>query len=594
MDPILTSEERQQLEQIAQTGSLAALRRRAQLLLLYNEGLSTSEVADRVHLSRARTRFWRRQFRLRRIDLFRLKEAVPEKSLVSVVPELEDPSVRHALQVRDLACLLFDWTLPLHGLGEEHRRLLAEATRAAPGITQGPPQLIRDELEARLGDRFSSQELVLLSIILSLRSGVISGRTFSSQDLEPQVSRQALILAALLRIALALDSSASQSTHLVRLEGSLDPTHPDDTLYLLVSGPQAETDARSARQAGRLWTRLGFPVLQVSAISQPAPEPPLPQPAATVGLLPEDSLAEAGRKVLLFQFAEMLRHEEGTRLGQDIEALHDMRVATRRMRAAFDVFAPAFEDRVLRRHLKGLRAAGRALGRVRDLDVFMEKAQAYLETLAPEQRYGLEPLLAGWQSEREAARTVMVAHLDSPEYAEFKRRFNRFVQTPGKGAAGQMGFSGLKRVREIAPLLIYQRLGAVRAFDEILGNATIEQLHALRIEFKKLRYSVEYFREVLGPEAKSVIDELKKIQDHLGDLNDAQVAAQLLSAFLAGWDERQAATLLSKRQDPQPVLAYLSNRHAERHRLLLSFPQAWERFNCAEFRHNLALAIAAL
>src|SRR5512139_2183845 len=117
------------------------------------------------------------------------------------------------------------------------------------------------------------------------------------------------------------------------------------------------------------------------------------------GVQPDDSLAEAGRKVLRYHFVQMLRHEAGTRDGEDIEDLHDMRVATRRMRAAFEVFEDAFTPKSLRTYLKGLRTAGRTLGRVRDMDVFMEKAHHYLESLPSDRRQGLDPLLRHWQEE---------------------------------------------------------------------------------------------------------------------------------------------------------------------------------------------------
>lgn len=225
------------------------------------------------------------------------------------------------------------------------------------------------------------------------------------------------------------------------------------------------------------------------------------------GVEPDDPLAEAGRKVMYYHFAQMLLHEDGTRLGEDIEELHDMRVATRRMRAAFEVFGDAFTPKAIKTHLKGLKATGRGLGRVRDLDVFMEKAGHYLDTLPPEQQPGLEPLLDSWMQERETARTRMVAYLDGEDYAAFKDSFLKFVTTAGEGVqespAG--GFTP-QRAGDIAPILIYGRLAAVRAFNTILETAALEQFHALRIEFKKLRYTVEYFREVLGAESKAVID----------------------------------------------------------------------------------------
>jgi CHAD domain-containing protein len=316
---------------------------------------------------------------------------------------------------------------------------------------------------------------------------------------------------------------------------------------------------------------------------------------ASPGVGPDDPLAEAGRKVFRFQFAEVLRHEQGTRQGDDIEELHDMRVATRRLRAAFEVFAGAFEPRVLKNHLKGLRLAGRTLGRVRDLDVLREKARSYLQTLPEDQRAGLEPLISAWGREREASRDHLVAYLKGPEYGQFKRKFSRFVCRTGAGALPIPADPPTPhRVREIAPTLIYTRLASVRAYDAIIGNATVEQLHALRIEFKKLRYTLEFFREVLGTEAKPVINELKGLQDHLGDLHDAQVAIQLLSAFLEGWDTGQAGLPLDDRLNPTPIVAYLGYQHAERHRLMVSFRSAWEHFNRPELREMLASAVSTL
>ena len=249
-------------------------------------------------------------------------------------------------------------------------------------------------------------------------------------------------------------------------------------------------------------------VFQV-ALSNPPGEMAFPKPMERVGIEPQDSMAEAGRKTLLFHFAEMLSHEAGTRLGADIEELHDMRVATRRMRAAFDIFGDSFTPKAIKPHLKGLRAAGRVLGQVRDLDVFIEKAQRYIENLSPPARLGLNPLVNTWEQQREAARARMLSHLDSKEYQEFKEKFNIFLQTPGKGARSPATDAPApNRVCEVAPVLIYTRLACVRAYETILNNARLDQLHALRIEFKRLRYAVEFFREVLGEVDKQVIQTL--------------------------------------------------------------------------------------
>jgi CHAD domain-containing protein len=76
-------------------------------------------------------------------------------------------------------------------------------------------------------------------------------------------------------------------------------------------------------------------------------------------------MAEAARKTFLFHFRQMLVHEPGTRRGADIEALHDMRVATRRMRVAARVFAKYLDSEATRPFKAELKRAGGVLGRPR-------------------------------------------------------------------------------------------------------------------------------------------------------------------------------------------------------------------------------------
>jgi CHAD domain-containing protein len=313
------------------------------------------------------------------------------------------------------------------------------------------------------------------------------------------------------------------------------------------------------------------------------------------GVKTDDPIAEAGRKILRFNFAHMLSHEKGTYLGKDIEELHDMRVATRRMRAAFAVFGSFYKKKAVKTHLKGLRVTGRTLGRVRDLDVFMEKAERYLGTLPADKRPGLDPLLNAWHQERSQEQEKLTAYLDGESYQQFKQDFNDFLSTPGAGSRPISDTDPKPSlVKYIAPVLIYTHLAAVRKYETIVANAAIEQLHALRIEFKKLRYTLEFFREVLGEQAREVIDDIKILQDHLGDLNDANVACQILGEFVETWEERQMNLLLHERKNPEPVVAYLAAKHAERHNLMVTFPEAWARFNRPEFLKNLAMAISVL
>jgi CHAD domain-containing protein len=142
--------------------------------------------------------------------------------------------------------------------------------------------------------------------------------------------------------------------------------------------------------------------------------------------------------------------------------------------------------------------------------------------------------------------------------------------------------------------LIYTRLSIVRSYQEIIDHATIKQLHLLRIDIKRLRYTLEFFREVLGDEAKGLIDLLKVTQDHLGELHDSDVACQWLAQFLNNWESQELSLTLTERRNPEPVVDYLAYRHAERHHWLVTFPDIWTRLNHPKFYSDVAKAISIL
>ncbi len=501
----------------------------------------------------------------------------------------------HAQHVRDQALRLFDRTRSLHELEESSRCLLETAALIYnvpfPPGKKKPINAARKLIQAQVYEEpFSLEAQEVLAAVLALQHDQIKRKAVRRLDLSPMHEREALTLAAILRIAVGLDQGSSQQTVIDRVELARGE------LWIAIAGPDVETDAPAAQHNARFWEKIGYPPVKILLPEEAkARFMPFPEPLEVIGMQSDDSFAEAGRKVMLYHFAEMLHNEAGTRLGEDIEALHDMRVATRRLRASFDVFAGAFEAKEMKRYRTGLRATGQALGQVRDLDVMIEKAQRYCNRLPEAERPGLDSLFAFWQSEREAARNHMLAFLDSQAYADFKREFNVFVHTPGSAVRPVSDNPPEPRlVSEIAPMLIFTRMAAVRAYGPYMAGAPIERFHALRIEFKKLRYTVEFFREVLGEEAKVAINQFKKIQDHLGDLNDAHVVSLLLEQFLANWSQQQAQLAEGEQLDGSEIRAYEQSRLDEMDALLASFQEIWDAFNDSEFRHNLVRSLIVL
>ncbi len=391
----------------------------------------------------------------------------------------------HNQHIQEQALILFDRTKPLHGLDDSCRQVLANACKLDnmpfPGIKKNPIKDAKLLVAENLEEELSADQINVLASIILFHSGRIKRKGISKLNLSPIQQREVQTLSALLMIADGLDRSDTQATTIQHIESSRNG------IWIVVDGPEATTDASEAQQNARLWFKIGFPKMKIMEPDKADTKLiPFPEPMTAPGIEPTDPLAEAGRKLMRYQFAEMLRHEEGTRLGEDTEALHNMRVATRRLRSAFQVFKRAFNPGALKPYLRGVRLTGLTLGKVRDLDVFLENAAAYLDALPEDEQSSLDPLTNTWVEQRQNARQDMLAYLDSEEYSTFKRKFNAFLKTPGIGVREQpKDTPAPNTVREVAPVLIYQRLAWVNSYDPFIENASFEQLHALRIEFKE-------------------------------------------------------------------------------------------------------------
>jgi len=307
----------------------------------------------------------------------------------------------------------------------------------------------------------------------------------------------------------------------------------------------------------------------------------------TPGVLAEDTVAEAGRKVMRFHLARMIDREPGVRDGKDIEDIHKMRVATRRQRAAWRVFGEAFRKRRTRDYRDGLRDVARRLGAVRDLDVQLEGIDTYRADQSVTDQRSLEPLIGSLQQHRDDSRALLIRELDSGAYARFIDDYLDFVRTEG-AAARPVNASAPHRVRETAPSRIWAAYEQVRSYEPILRWADVPTLHDLRIAGKWLRYSLEFVQEPLGDDALPLIAKVTALQDHLGLMNDASVAASMTRTFLV----ERAGELSSA--ETAGIGRYLVDREREVGRLRRTIGPTWRRVAGLSYRRALGRVVADL
>ncbi len=311
-----------------------------------------------------------------------------------------------------------------------------------------------------------------------------------------------------------------------------------------------------------------------------------PERPDETGIRPETSMVEAGRRMLHRQLYEMLLCEGGARRGEDIEYVHDMRVACRRATGALSVFGEWFEPEALAPVQKLFKTTRRVLGPIRDRDVALEKLAKHQATLSPGAAQELEAVADRWRAEREAAYARLLEWLDGKRYRKLIRQVEALASRPGMGAAEHARGPGKPwQLRHVMPSAIQLRYAIIRSYEPYFEDwdaVPDELLHQLRIDCKRLRYCLEPVEGLMGEAGVKTIARLKEVQTVLGDFNDAVVKRDMLQQMIDEGLDLPAVRAYAKEQER--IL-----RAARR-----DLPDRWPTVRGLEMRKALGKAVAAL
>ncbi|MFO0694249.1 MAG: CHAD domain-containing protein [Polyangiales bacterium] len=281
-----------------------------------------------------------------------------------------------------------------------------------------------------------------------------------------------------------------------------------------------------------------------------------------VRVAPESTLRVAVEAAMPAMLAAVLAHEDAARRGEVEAGIHDMRVATKRLREVFRVFAPAFEPEAHAKRLARLEGLNDSLGRVRDLDVMRERLGALRSPAARLVRESLGP-------ERDEAHRAFVRILDAFHLDGEPAALGGLAERAGKKS--RLGPDA--PVTELARLAIARRLEVLGSRLEAVAEAPSERaLHELRIASKRMRYALEPFRKLLPEPLRELRARVEELQDELGELHDDDVLrVRVLRATLAARPDarepylRLLASLDATRRSRLPtVLATLDRLRGRR------------------------------
>jgi CHAD domain-containing protein len=225
---------------------------------------------------------------------------------------------------------------------------------------------------------------------------------------------------------------------------------------------------------------------------------------------------EGAAKVLRVRFKEIVELYQTSADFSDVDLIHDLRVATRRLRSALRDFAPLLEKTSFKLIKKDLKKIADALGKVRDEDVAvgaLEKLLAESESVAIKEE--IEILLQKRKTWRETAQAKLTERFTGKKIDDLRKGFAEKLDKTLHSKKPQISF------KEFGKSVIDKNL---REFENLLSALyspfEVDELHRLRLRAKRLRYALKIFAACWEDECKQFAKKISEMQTLLGDLHD--------------------------------------------------------------------------
>lgn len=253
-----------------------------------------------------------------------------------------------------------------------------------------------------------------------------------------------------------------------------------------------------------------------------------------VPLEPRLRASAAAARILTNLLRTMRANEDGTRRDLDSEFLHDFRVAVRRTRSCLGQLKGVFDRKATEPFRRELAWLGGVTGPTRDLDVYLLNMREYRHELSPALASDLDALETYLRERQKTEQRRVSRALASQRYTNFVRDWSAYLDRLASDDSSGAPDAG-RGVRDVAGERIRRAFRRVRKRGSDLDADTPpEVVHRLRIDCKKLRYLLEFFRNLFERQRVApLVRSLKRLQDHLGDFNDLDVQQRELRAMAA-------------------------------------------------------------
>lgn len=587
----------------------------AAVLLSLDGGMAPGFAARAFGLTAAETDEIRAEFDQNRLDMFPFVFETGEKELYYYQKPIDggkiwtagelakyygsDPA--HAQLRAENAGRLFDGIGPAHGLSENGRTILSAAAQLS-GIGKGISvertiNIAADIILTHPVEKCTLNDIKTLALIFVLR-GIKSPTPEKIKEtilkngffVPPVYQKKALISAAVLEM-----SEAVSDLNTAVQKAAFEDSNEKQFLKVTYDLPESVKEPAKPKKS---FTEIVFDFsAEYVPENQNEPKDPV-KPDWKIE--PTDMMAVAAEKILAARLSEVEKAEPGVLAAKDIEDVHDMRVALRKMRSSNLIFKEFLDAGWVAETEAGIKKTLSGLGELRDLDVLLEKTDEWRK----KEEIGREKMTVFYErvsSDRKKAHIEAVDYLTSQEYTDFmaglKETFDNSAYL-GMPHINKKGDVAPVRICDVLPAVLYEKAADITAYHEWMDGPYIyiDKLHRLRIAAKNFRYTLDFFKDCLGDAAGQLMKEFKELQDILGDFHDAVVAAEVIGAYMARIEKEKNKTAGGKAKEIETTLEtlekYKNYREEEMEILLSAFHLKWEKMDRRFFTERIAKIIA--
>jgi len=255
-----------------------------------------------------------------------------------------------------------------------------------------------------------------------------------------------------------------------------------------------------------------------------------PRKQTKVLITPDMPVESAVRRMAVAMLEQAELNVEGTIADIDTEFLHHYRVNLRKLRSLLGLLKKAMPPTMIDTLKPKLSFMAGKTNKLRDLDVFLLDQDRYRAMLPPEFNTGLDELYAVIEKQRRQEKRSVAKYFSSEDYTS---NMTYCLSELSKDSTFEHSISSKPVLTVVKKLLLkrYQKMQLIVASFHI--ETPDEDIHNLRKEFKKLRYLIEFFMDVLPKKGtKKLLSDVKKVQTVLGGFNDLCVQIEFLTAHM--------------------------------------------------------------